>query len=78
MHLSVCLSVEMKMIDMLTRSFTLLLLVLSHADSNLVAMVTTLEIFPIGLCCRLFHLVGVVLGDFPAAVVAMANRLGVE
>lgn len=59
-------------------SFTLLLLILSQADSNLDAMVTTLVKFPMGLCSRLFHLVGVVLGDFPAAVVAMANRPGVE
>ena len=31
-----------------------------------------------GFCNRLVHLVGVVLGDFPAAVVAMANRPGIE
>ena len=59
-------------------NFTLLLLGLSEADSSLDAMVTTLVKFPMGLCSRLFHLVGVVLGDFPAAVVAMANKPGVE
>ena len=30
-----------------------------------------------GLWRRLFHLVGEALGDFPAAVVAMENRLGI-
>lgn len=57
---------------------TLLLLVLSHAESNLTATFTTLLKFPMGLWSRLFHLVGVVLGDFPATVVAMANKPEVE
>lgn len=57
---------------------TLLSLVLSHVESNLAAKFTTLVKFPMGFWSRLFHLVGVVLGDFPAAVVAIANNPGVE
>lgn len=57
---------------------TLLFLVLSHADSNLATTLTMLVILPMGRWNRLFHLVGVVLGDFPDAVVAMSNKLGVE
>lgn len=57
---------------------TLLSLVLLHAESNLAAKFTTLVKFPMGFWSRLFHLVGVVLGDFPAAVVAIANKPGIE
>lgn len=57
---------------------TLLFLVLSHADSNLATTLTMLVILPMGRWNRLFHLVGVVLGDFPDAVVTMSNKLGVE
>lgn len=57
---------------------TLQLLVLSQAESNFVISWTKLVKFPIGFWNRLVHLVGVVLGDFPAAVVAKANSPGIE
>ena len=58
--------------------YTLQLLVLSQAESNFVIRWTKLVKFPMGFWNRLVHLVGVVLGDFPAAVVAKANSPGIE
>ena len=58
--------------------YTLQLLVLSQAESNFAIRWTKLVKFPMGFWNRLVHLVGVVLGDFPAAVVAKANSPGIE
>ena len=63
---------------MMLHNVTLLFLVLSHADSNLDTTLTMLVILRMGRWSLLFHLVGGVLGDFPVAVVAKANKLGVE
>ena len=57
---------------------TLQVLVLSQAESNFAIRWTKLVKFPMGFWNRLVHLVGVVLGDFPAAVVANANSPGIE
>ena len=57
---------------------TLQVLVLSQAESNFAIRWTKLVKFPMGFWNRLVHLVGVVLGDFPAAMVANANSPGIE